>query len=58
MLASYLANVLAEGRVGDHLAQEVEVGRHQSHDTTANYHGHVLFIDQRHVLQEPMTSEL
>lgn len=48
---SYLAHVLTERRVGDHLAEEVQVGRHQSHDAAADEHGHVLLVGQGHVLQ-------
>lgn len=47
----HLADVLAEWRVRDHLAQEVEVRRHQRHDATADKHRHVLLIGQSHVLQ-------
>lgn len=51
----HLADVLTEGRVCDHLAQEVEVRRHQRHDATANNHWHVLLIGQSHVLHTAAT---
>lgn len=51
----HLADVLTEGRVCDHLAQEVEVRRHQRIDATANEHRHALFISQSHVLYKPDT---
>lgn len=51
----YLADVLTEGWVGDHLTKKVQVGRHQCHDATADDHGHVLLISQGHILQ-PMKS--
>lgn len=51
----HLADVLTEGRVCDHLAQEVEVRRHQRHDATADKHRHVLLISQSHVLHRPTT---
>lgn len=54
-MKTHLADVLTEGRVGDHLAQEVQVRRHQCHDTTANKHWHVLFIGQSHVLAKTVT---
>lgn len=48
---AHLANVLTERRVSDHLAQEVEVRRHQGQDAAAVQHGQVLLIGQNHVLQ-------
>lgn len=48
---AHLADVLAEGGVGNHLAQEVEVRCHQRHDAAADEHGHVLLVGQSHVLQ-------
>lgn len=42
--------MLTQRRVGDHLAQEVEVRRHQRHNTAATEHGQVLLVDQSHLL--------
>lgn len=44
--------MLTEGRVGDHLAQEVEIRRHQRQDAAADEHRHVCVVGQSHVLQE------
>lgn len=51
----HLADVLTEGRVCDHLAQEVKVCRHQCHDAATSKHWHVLLISQSHVLHTPVT---
>lgn len=51
---SHLADVLAEGRVGNHLTQEVEVRGHQRHDAAADKHGQVLFVGKSHVLHKPV----
>lgn len=48
---THLTDVLAERRVGDHLAQEVQVRRHQRHHTTAVEHGQVLLVGQSHLLR-------
>lgn len=51
---SHLADVLAEGRVGNHLTQEVEVRGHQRHDAAADKHGQVLFVVKSHFLHKPV----
>lgn len=51
---SHLADVLAEGRVGNHLTQEVEVRGHQRHDAAADKHGQVLFVGKSHFLHKPV----
>lgn len=53
--SAHLTDVLAEGGVGDHLAQEVQVRRHQRHDATADEHRHVLLVSQSHVLHRQFT---
>lgn len=45
-----LMDVLAEGRDGGELADEVQVGCTQRVEGTAVVHGQVLFIDLSHVL--------
>lgn len=56
--SAHLTDVLAEGGVGDHLAQEVQVRRHQCHDATADEHGHVLLVSQSHVLHRRVHSDV
>lgn len=46
--------MLAEGRVGNHLTQEVEVRGHQRHDAAADKHGQVLFVVKSHFLHKPV----
>lgn len=50
---THLADMLTERWVGDHLTQEVEVCRHQRHDSTADEHGHIIIVSQSHVLHTP-----
>lgn len=46
----YLGNVLAKRRDGYHLADEVEVGGHQRHDTAAVEHGQAVLVEDGAVL--------